>query len=188
MVPMWMFPLAIACGNTFVLKPSEKVPLTANRLAQLFLEAGLPAVNALRDGSGKMPTTGFFMRPVFLDGVTAEAEIFQQEIFGPVLAMMHAINLDEALHWTKLIPYGNGATIFTQNGYVARRFSQEVPCGMVGVNVGVPAPMSQFAFSGWNQSFFGDLHVQGIEGAMFYTRQKTVLTRWDNTYFQTEGW
>ncbi|HYZ75147.1 MAG TPA: aldehyde dehydrogenase family protein [Chthoniobacterales bacterium] len=80
---------------------------------------------------------------------------------------MHATNLDEAINWTKLIPYGNGATIFTQIGYAARRFWQELRCGMIGINVGVPAPMSRFAFSGWNQSFFGDLHVQGNEGDVF---------------------
>jgi malonate-semialdehyde dehydrogenase (acetylating)/methylmalonate-semialdehyde dehydrogenase len=78
--------------------------------------------------------------------------------------------------------------IFTQNGSAARKFAREVRCGMVGVNVGVPAPMALFSFSGWNRSFFGDLHVQGIEGVMFYTRQKVVLSRWDSQYERRLGW
>jgi malonate-semialdehyde dehydrogenase (acetylating)/methylmalonate-semialdehyde dehydrogenase len=119
------------------------------------------------------------MRPVLLDKVTPELGIFRDEIFGPVLSIMRPKNLDEAIDWMKRIPYGNGATVFTQSGNIARRFSQEMPCGMVGVNVGVPAPTPHFAFSGWNQSFFGDLHVQGNEGMMFYTRQKVILSRWE---------
>jgi malonate-semialdehyde dehydrogenase (acetylating)/methylmalonate-semialdehyde dehydrogenase len=76
-------------------------------------------------------------------------------------------------------PYGNGSVIFTGDGAAARRFLREIQCGMVGINVGVPAPMALFPFSGWNQSFFGDLHVQGQEGIQFFTRAKVVLTRWN---------
>ena len=77
--------------------------------------------------------------------------------------------LDEVIHKLKTLPYGNGATIFTQSGAVARQFVRETPCGMLGINIGVPAPMALFSFSGWNNSFYGDLHVQGLEGVMFYT-------------------
>ena len=336
MVPMWMFPTAIACGNCFVLKPSEKVPLTANRLGELFIEAGLPdgvfnivhggrevvdalcrhpqvkaisfvgsskvahhvyelacqhgkrvqsaggaknvlfampdaiesglvaeavvkdpTINAImnsafgcagqrcmagsllmgvgescdalreqvvdamdqlsvgdtladpqigmgpvidgaardrlfqciaeapgrglevaRDGRQDIPESGFFVGPTMLDRVTPNQPVFTDELFGPVLAMMRPQSLDEAIDWINRIPYGNAATIFTHDGGAARRFAREVECGMIGINLGVPAPMALFSFSGWDESFYGDLHVQGTEGVMFYTRQKTVLTRW----------
>ena len=342
MVPMWMFPLAIACGNTFVLKPSEKVPLTANRLAELFVEAGLPpgvlnvvhggkeVVDALcvhpevaavsfvgssavakrvyelatqhgkrvqsaggaknvllampdavesglvaeavtagaaapvdptiqaimasafgcagqrcmagsllmgigegcdplreqvltamdnlvvgdtvadpdagmgpvidkaakerlfkciqtaprqelevaRDGREGIPDDGFYVGPTLLDRVTPHHQVFTEELFGPVLGMMRPSTIDEAIAWVNQIPFGNAATIFTHDGGAARKFAREAECGMIGINVGVPAPMALFSFSGWDESFFGDLHVQGNEGVLFYTRQKTVLTRW----------
>ena len=325
MVPMWMYPIAIACGNTFVLKPSEKVPLTANRLAELFLQAGLPdgvfnivhggrdVVNALcthsgiasisfvgstgvarhvyteackhgkrvqsaggaknvllvlpdakpdatlqailssafgcagqrcmagsllmgvgngeelreqvvaamdelvlgntyddpaaqmgpvidgqardrlfariedaksdgltlaRDGRQNVPADGFFVGPTLVDQVDPERDIFRDELFGPVLSMLHPKTLDEALEWFNRLPFGNAATLFTQDGAAARKFVREVECGMIGINIGVPAPVALFPFSGWDESFFGDLHVQGREGMMFYTRQKTVLSRW----------
>jgi len=336
MVPMWMYPVAIACGNCFVLKPSEKVPLTANRLGVLLLEAGLPpgvfnivhggreAVDTLcrhpgiaaisfvgssrvarhvyelgcqhgkrvqsaggaknvlfampdaiesglaaeavaadatiraimnsafgcagqrcmagslimgigdsadelrdqiveamdqlsvgdpvanaeigmgpvidggardrlfdriegargsglqvvRDGREGIPEEGFFLGPTLIDGVTPDQPLFTEELFGPVLSMMRPESLNEAIDWVNRIPFGNAATIFTHDGGAARRFAREAECGMIGVNVGVPAPMAIFSFSGWDESFFGDLHVQGMESIMFYTRQKTVLSRW----------
>ena len=326
MVPMWMYPVAIACGNSFILKPSEKVPLTVNRLAELFLEAGLPdgvmnvvhggrdvvealcthagiaavsfvgsskvaeyvyrracehgkrvqaaggAKNVLlvmpdadldptleaimssafgcagqrcmagsllmgigaagetlrqqvvegmdglqmdntvsnpeagmgpvidgmardrifdrigqaadqglpvaRDGRQGVPEQGFFVGPTLVDQVTTGHGIFSEELFGPVLAMMHPSSLDEAIAWFNELSFGNAATIFTRDGGAARQFARQVACGMVGVNLGVPAPMALFSFSGWDHSFFGDLHVQGMEGVMFYTRQKTILSRW----------
>jgi malonate-semialdehyde dehydrogenase (acetylating)/methylmalonate-semialdehyde dehydrogenase len=336
MVPLWMFPLAVACGNTFVLKPSEKVPLTANRLAELALEAGFPpgglnvvhggsavveaicthpdvaaisfvgstrvaervyalgcqhgkrvqaaggaknvmvvmpdaepdstvravmgaaygcagqrcmagsvlmgvesagdlvckrlheAIGRLKvadplstadaqmgplvdgaardrvigyieagiregaelvhDGRQRVPETGFFVGPTLFDHVAPEMTIAREEIFGPVLSMLRPRDLDEAIDWANRNPLGNGASIFTGSGSAARKFAREIRCGMIGVNVGVPAPMALFAFSGWKGSFFGDLHVQGIEGVMFYTRQKVVLSRWDANYERRLGW
>jgi malonate-semialdehyde dehydrogenase (acetylating) / methylmalonate-semialdehyde dehydrogenase len=340
MVPLWMFPIAIACGNTFLLKPSEKVPLTAVRLAELALQAGLPpgvlnvvhggreAVDAILEhpvivavsfvgstgvakhvyvqgckhgkrvqaaggaknvmlvmpdaapdptiraimgaaygcagqrcmagsillavgdagdhvsqrlgqaidallvddtlanpdaqmgplidgqaqhrvndyiaagqkegarlvgpGTGpssrQIPGTGFFVRPTLFDAVQPEMKLFRDEIFGPVLSMARPRDLAEAIAWANRSAYGNGAVIFTSSGEAARQFAREIRCGMVGVNVGVPAPMALFSFSGWGQSFFGDLHVQGTEGVMFYTRQKIVLSRWDPNYVRTQGW
>lgn len=337
MVPMWMFPLAIACGNTFILKPSEKVPLTAVRLAELFVEAGLPAgvfnvvqggpevVDALCTHPGisaisfvgssavaehvyalgcrhgkrvqaaggaknvllimpdadpdatlaailgsafgcagqrcmagsllmpvgertgdewrerisealatfqlentsacdtadmgpvidassqarirqfiqdapaagaelavhdttRCPTQGFFVEPTVVDGVTPDMDLFQHEVFGPILSVVRTQTLDEAIAVMNQHAYGNGASIFTKNGAAARQFAREIQCGMVGVNVGVPAPMALFSFSGWNRSFFGDLHVQGTEGVLFYTRQKVVLSRWDSATVRTLGW
>jgi malonate-semialdehyde dehydrogenase (acetylating)/methylmalonate-semialdehyde dehydrogenase len=335
MVPLWMFPISIACGNTFILKPSEKVPLTAIRMAELLTEAGLPdgvfnvihggreVVDALcthpgiasvsfvgstriaqhvyttasatgkrvqaaggaknvllvmpdaepdatlraimgssfgcagqrcmagsvlmgvgenaddlrdriagaidvlkvddttanpkaemgavidgdsrdrirklidtatpeggtlvRDGR-KMQGNGFFVGPTLVDHVQPTMAVFKEEIFGPVLSMLRPKTLDEALATMNRVQFGNGASIFTSSGAAARQFTREIQCGMLGINVGVPAPMALFSFSGWNQSFFGDLHVQGIEGVMFYTRQKCVLSRWDSNYVRQHGW
>jgi malonate-semialdehyde dehydrogenase (acetylating)/methylmalonate-semialdehyde dehydrogenase len=104
--------------------------------------------------------------------------VAREEIFGPVLSVIRAENLEQALAIGRECPYGNGASIFTRDGYAARQFKQHFNAGMIGINVGVPAPMAWFPFTGWNQSFFGDLHIQGREGVMFYTRQKTTLSRW----------
>ncbi len=335
MVPMWMFPIAIACGNTFILKPSEKVPLTAVKLVELLQEAGLPegvmnlihggkevvdtlcthpdisaisfvgsskiakyvyslgnqygkrvqaggaAKNALvvmpdadpdstlravmsasfgcagqrcmagsllvavgeignslkdkiitamnelkvgdplkdlkigmgpvideiskeriagiignvskeanlvRDGRDLLNKEGFFVGPTLFADVTPNTTIFKHEVFGPVLSMMNPENLEQAISWINQLNYGNGSSIFTQSGSAAKNFRSNVNCGMIGINVGVPAPMSMFPFSGWNDSFYGDLHMQGNEGVQFYTRQKVTLTRWDNTYENKSGW
>jgi malonate-semialdehyde dehydrogenase (acetylating)/methylmalonate-semialdehyde dehydrogenase len=326
MVPLWMFPVALVCGNTFVLKPSEKVPLSAVRLAELLAESGLPdgvfnvvhggrecveallthplvaavsfvgstavarqvyetgtrhgkrvqaaggaknhlivmpdadldqaakaiqaaafgcagercmagsvavpvgriadpLVEALCDKARAMtvgPTDdgaavdmgpvisrehrdrvagyldigakegatvaldgraasggdGFLIGPSVLDRVAPGMRVARDEIFGPVLSVVRAGDLDEALALGRACPYGNGASIFTRSGYAARQFKQHFNAGMIGVNVGVPAPMAWFPFTGWNQSFFGDLHIQGSEGVQFYTRQKMTMTRW----------
>lgn len=336
MVPMWMFPIALACGNAFILKPSEKTPLTACRLGALLQEAGLPdgvfnivhggreAVDALCahpgiaaisfvgsspvarhvyalggqhgkrvqaaggaknvllvmpdaepdatlraimgaafgcagqrcmagsalmgigeagdtlrdrvvgameslkvadtsahadaemgpvidagaqariqnaiehavqegatlacDGRDHVPPRGYFVGPTLLDDVTPEMTLFQTEVFGPALAMTRPKTLEEAIQIMNRLPYGNGATLFTSSGAAARQFTREIQCGMIGINVGVPAPMAPFPFAGWNGSFFGDLHVQGLEGVQFYTRQKVVLSRWDSAYRRTQGW
>ncbi len=92
---------------------------------------------------------------------------------------MRAPTLDAAIQTANQSAYGNGAVIFTTDGGAARKFAREVKCGMLGINVGVPAPMSIFPFSGWNDSFFGDLHIQGLEGIQFYTQSKVILSRWN---------
>ena len=326
MVPLWMFPVALACGNTFILKPSEKVPLSAVRLGELLAECDLPPgvfnivhggkdcvdallkhplvnaisfvgstavakyvyetgtqhgkrvqaaggaknhliimpdadldqaakaiqaaafgcagercmagsvavpvggiadplVEALCEKAAKMsvgPTDGdskvdmgpviskehlekvkgyldvgkqegaklaldgrrpfkgdgFLVGPSVLDHVTPGMRVAKEEIFGPVLSVVRAKGLEDALALGRDCPYGNGASIFTRSGYAARQFKQHFNAGMIGINVGVPAPMAWFPFTGWNQSFFGDLHIQGIEGVHFYTRQKMTMTRW----------
>ncbi|MCG3161617.1 MAG: Methylmalonate-semialdehyde dehydrogenase [acylating] [Acidobacteria bacterium] len=339
MVPLWMFPIAIACGNTFILKPSPKVPLTPMRLAELLAEAGLPkgvfnvvhggaeTVDALlkhpdvaaisfvgstkvakyiyevgtahgkrvqaaggaknymlvlpdadmdattnqiigaafgcsgqrcmagsvavavgkagdpliesldaaakkmrvgptdnggnvdmgpvidgaardriksyidvglnegaklaTDGRGVMLTElsgGFFVGPTIFDNVSPEMKIASDEIFGPVLSVMRVDDLSEAIARANQSPYGNGAVIFTRDGGAARTFARYVNCGMIGVNVGVPAPMAIFPFTGWNQSFFGDLHIQGHEGFHFYTHNKVILSRWNDPGKRVLGW
>ncbi|HEY3782047.1 MAG TPA: CoA-acylating methylmalonate-semialdehyde dehydrogenase [Fimbriimonadaceae bacterium] len=335
MVPLWMYPLAIGCGNTFILKPSEKVPLSVVRQAELLQQAGLPdgvfnivqggrdVVDALlthpeiaavsfvgstavahhvyslgcakgkrvqaaggaknvlvvmpdadpdstlkavigaafgcagqrcmagslllpvgddpafrtrlveaienlvvddttknehagmgplidqiaqervggwiaraekdeakiaRDGRGRTPAKGFFVGPTLIESVRPGMAIFDEEVFGPVLSMSQPKDLDEAIQLAYKSGYGNGASIFTTSGSSARHFAREIPCGMVGINVGVPAPMALFAFSGWRNSFYGDLHVQGTEGVLFYTRQKAVLSRWDSKGERKLGW
>jgi malonate-semialdehyde dehydrogenase (acetylating) / methylmalonate-semialdehyde dehydrogenase len=325
MVPLWMFPIAITCGNTFVLKPSEKVPLSSIRLGELLIEAGLPdgvfniihgdktcvdallthpevaaisfvgstkiakyiyevgiqhgkrvqsaggaknhmiimpdadveltvkaiaasaygcagqrcmagsvavavgdigdplvdqlhdyasglktgptdgcqadmgplinpdAVNRIGsyldiaknegatvrlDGRESVSGEGFLVGPSIIDKVQPKMRVAHEEIFGPVLSVIRTPDLDSALEIGRGCPYGNGASIFTNSGYAAREFKQNFNAGMIGINVGVPAPMAWFPFTGWNASFFGDLHIQGNEGVHFYTRQKTTLTRW----------
>jgi malonate-semialdehyde dehydrogenase (acetylating)/methylmalonate-semialdehyde dehydrogenase len=336
MVPLWMFPIALVCGNTFILKPSEKTPLSAVRLGELLIEAGCPAgvFNIVHGGSqcagelidhpqtaaisfvgstpvakaiyeasaraGKRcqaaggaknhfiilpdadpelvipalsasafgcagqrcmatsvaitvgeigdplverfsahaaalrvgPTDGFsqdevdvdvgplirrehkarvaayletaaeegatialdgrsavdgrraaahddfLLGPSIVDRVDTSMRVWREEIFGPVLSVVRVANLDEALAIGRECSFGNGASIFTRDGYAAREFKRHYSAGMIGVNVGVPAPMAWFPFTGWNGSFFGDLHMQGMEGVQFYTRQKVSLTRW----------
>ena len=141
-----------------------------------------------RDGRQGIPSDGFFVGPTLFDEVTPDQRLFRQELFGPVLSLLHPPSLDEAIEWLNRLPYGNGATIFTSSGAAAREFARRVQCGMVGVNVGIPASMAVFPFSGWGESFFGDLHVQGMEGIHFYTRQKVVLSRWDAGYIRRQGW
>ena len=329
MVPLWMFPVAIACGNTYVLKPSEKVPLGAVMLAELLIEAGLPkgvfnlvhggreSVDALLthpkvkaisfvgstpiakyiyetgtkhgkrvqanggaknyivimpdadvpktvealataafgcagercmagstaltvgaaaerllpslveaaknirvgptdrskqpdmgpvitaqhrdrvielvskgeqegakiicDGRGvKVPEApkGFYVGATIVDQVAAEMTIAREEVFGPVLNVMRMDDLDHAIELANKSSFGNGAAIFTNSGFAAREFRYRVKAGMVGINVGVPATMAMFPFTGWDDSFYGDLHIQGREGVQFFTQQKVVSTRW----------
>lgn len=328
MVPMWMYPIAIACGNSFVLKPSERDPSAAILMAELFAEAGLPdgvfnvvqgdkeAVNALIahpdvsavSSVGSTPVArhiyrtatdhgkrvqalggaknhamvlpdadmelaadaltsaaygsagercmaisavvavgdagdallsrlhdrikaitvghsldadsdmgplitgehrdrvrgyvdagvaegadlpidgrdlvvdgyedGFFLGPCLFDRVTTGMTIYTDEMFGPVLIMLRVDTFAEALEIINANPYGNGTAIFTNDGTAARTFQRDVTVGMVGVNVPIPVPLAFYSFGGWKASLFGDLHVHGPEGVMFYTQGKFVTTRW----------
>jgi malonate-semialdehyde dehydrogenase (acetylating) / methylmalonate-semialdehyde dehydrogenase len=328
MVPLWMYPVALACGNTFVLKPSERDPTLAIRMAELLAEAGLPAgvfnvvhgdkeaVDALlahpdvkaisfvgstpiakyiyetcsRNGKrvqalggaknhavvlpdadlafateaiigagygsagercmaisvvvavgdagdplverlaararrvavgpgtapnvemgpvitraardriagcidrgavegaelvvdGRSPRVdghddGFFVGPTLFDRVTPAMAIYRDEIFGPVLSVVRADSLADAIALINANPYANGTAIFTRSGHAARRFQQDVEVGMIGVNVPIPVPMAFFSFGGWKASLFGDLNVHGMDGVRFYTRGKTVTSRW----------
>jgi malonate-semialdehyde dehydrogenase (acetylating)/methylmalonate-semialdehyde dehydrogenase len=135
----------------------------------------------LVDGRGRSVAgheDGFFVFPTILDGVPPRAEIASTEIFGPVLSLMPAATIDEAIALVNDRRYGNMACLFTSDGANARRFRHEVQAGNVGINVGVAAPMAYFPFSGWGESFFGDLHAQAGHGVEFYTQTKVVVERW----------
>jgi malonate-semialdehyde dehydrogenase (acetylating) / methylmalonate-semialdehyde dehydrogenase len=119
-----------------------------------------------------------FVGPTIVDGVTPEMEIWRDEVFGPVLSMVHAESLEDAIATVNASSYGNGVSIFTESGAAVRRFRHDVEVGMIGVNVGVAAPVAFFPFSGWKDSFLGDLHAHGPDAIEFYTRKKTVTSRW----------
>ncbi len=121
---------------------------------------------------------GFFVFPTILDHVPPKSEIARTEIFGPVFSLMHADTVEEAIALVNDRTFGNAASIFTSNGATARQFRYEVNSGNVGINIGVPAPMAYFPFSGWRESFYGDLHAQGFHGMEFYTETKVVIERW----------
>jgi malonate-semialdehyde dehydrogenase (acetylating)/methylmalonate-semialdehyde dehydrogenase len=113
-----------------------------------------------------------------LDAVPFDSELADTEIFGPVLSLIHAKDMDEALTFLERSAYGNQASLFTSSGSAARKFRYEATAGNIGINIGVAAPMAYFPFSGWKNSFFGDLHAQGRDGVEFYTEKKVVVERW----------
>jgi len=121
---------------------------------------------------------GSYVGPTILDGVTPQMDIAQDEVFGPVLCVISAPTLDEAIGIVNSSRFGNGTSIFTESGASVRRYRHEVQAGMVGVNIGVAAPVAFFPFSGWKDSFLGDLHAHGTDAVEFYTRKKTVTSRW----------
>jgi malonate-semialdehyde dehydrogenase (acetylating) / methylmalonate-semialdehyde dehydrogenase len=121
---------------------------------------------------------GNFIRPTVLDNVDPMSELAQTEVFGPVLSVMRAKTIDDAIEMVNRSAFGNMACLFTSSGAAARRFRYETRVGNVGINVGVAAPMAYFPFSGWKESFFGDLHAQGRDAIDFYTEKKIVVERW----------
>jgi malonate-semialdehyde dehydrogenase (acetylating) / methylmalonate-semialdehyde dehydrogenase len=125
-----------------------------------------------------VPADGSYVAPTILDDVKPEMAVAQEEIFGPVLTVINVGTLDEAIDVVNSSRFGNGVSIFTESGASVRRFRHEVEVGMVGVNIGVAAPVAFFPFSGWKDSFLGDLHAHGPDAVDFYTRKKTVTSRW----------
>lgn len=122
--------------------------------------------------------SGHFLKPTVLDGVPASSSLANTEIFGPVLSLIHANNIDEAIEFIRKSPYGNQASLFTTSGAAARKFRYEAPAGNIGINIGVAAPMAYFPFNGWKESFFGIVHAQGKDAVEFYTESKIVVERW----------
>src|SRR4051794_13464898 len=153
---------------------------TARRRIRDWIERGVAEGATLavdgRDAGGV--EGGSYVGPTILDGVTPDMAVAQEEIFGPVLCLVNVGTLDEAIEVVGASRFGNGVSIFTESGASVRRFRHEVQVGMVGVNIGVAAPVAFFPFSGWKDSFLGDLHAHGSDAVEFFTRKKTVTSRW----------
>jgi malonate-semialdehyde dehydrogenase (acetylating)/methylmalonate-semialdehyde dehydrogenase len=126
---------------------------------------------------------GFFVGPTLLDHVSTAMDVYTDEIFGPVLVVVRAESLDEAIEIINANPYGNGTAIFTSSGQAARKFQRHVHVGMIGINVPIPVPMAFYSFGGWKDSLFGDTHIHGPEGIRFYTRAKAVTSRWPDVEY-----
>ncbi|MFC2063527.1 CoA-acylating methylmalonate-semialdehyde dehydrogenase [Chloroflexota bacterium] len=151
------------------------------RVEQLIGVGTKEGSSALVDGRGtsvKGYEKGYFVRPTILDDVQPESEIWKTEVFGPVLSMMHVSSIEDAIKLANSHVYGNQASLFTSSGAAARKFRYEVDAGNVGINIGVAAPMAFFPFSGWKDSFFGDMHGQGMDAVEFFTQKKVVIERW----------
>jgi malonate-semialdehyde dehydrogenase (acetylating) / methylmalonate-semialdehyde dehydrogenase len=156
-------------------------PESKKRVESLIGVGERSGAKVLLDGrNAKIPKheSGNFVKPTILDDVPASSELTDTEIFGPVLSLVHAKDLDDALAFLSRSAYGNQASLFTSSGSAARRFRYEAPAGNIGINIGVAAPMAYFPFSGWKNSFFGDLHGQGRDSVEFYTDKKVVVERW----------
>jgi malonate-semialdehyde dehydrogenase (acetylating)/methylmalonate-semialdehyde dehydrogenase len=126
---------------------------------------------------------GFFVGPTVFDNVGTEMDIYTDEIFGPVLAVLRVGSLDEAIALVNGNPYGNGTAIFTSSGQAAQKFQRQVHVGMIGINVPIPVPMAFYSFGGWKDSLFGDTHIHGPEGVRFYTRAKAITSRWPDVEY-----
>jgi malonate-semialdehyde dehydrogenase (acetylating)/methylmalonate-semialdehyde dehydrogenase len=156
-------------------------PQSKARIESLIAVGEKQGAKVVLDGrNAKIPQheSGNFVKPTILDDVSATSDLADTEIFGPVLSLIHANDMDEALAFLERSPYGNQASLFTSSGSAARRFRYEAPAGNVGINIGVAAPMAYFPFSGWKDSFFGVLHGQGRDAIEFYTEKKVVIERW----------
>jgi malonate-semialdehyde dehydrogenase (acetylating)/methylmalonate-semialdehyde dehydrogenase len=143
-----------------------------------YIETGLRTSELVADGRKNVPSEGTFVGPTIFDKVDPSSPLARDEIFGPVLAIVRARTLDDAIAIANRSPYGNAASIFTQSGAAAQKFAHAIEAGMVGINVGVAAPMAFFPFGGIKDSIFGDLRMHGKDGVAFYTRQKVVISRW----------
>jgi malonate-semialdehyde dehydrogenase (acetylating)/methylmalonate-semialdehyde dehydrogenase len=156
-------------------------PHSKSRVETLITTGEKQGAKILLDGRNsriQKGEAGNFVKPTVLDAVPATSELTETEIFGPVLSLVHANDMDEALAFLERSPYGNQASLFTSSGAAARRFRYEAPAGNIGINIGVAAPMAYFPFSGWKDSFFGIMHAQGHDAIEFYTEKKIVVERW----------
>jgi len=156
-------------------------PESRTRIEGLITRGERNGARILRDGRSPRITkyeAGNFVAPTLIEKVAPGSDLHSTEIFGPVLSLVHADSLAEAVKLLGESEYGNAATLFTSNGRAARQFKHSAPAGNIGINVGVAAPIAYFPFSGWKASFFGDLHAQGRDGVEFYTEKKVVIERW----------
>ncbi|MFZ0701266.1 MAG: CoA-acylating methylmalonate-semialdehyde dehydrogenase, partial [Candidatus Acidiferrales bacterium] len=157
------------------------------RIEDLIGRGAKEGANVLLDGRNAAIVnreSGNFIRPTILDGLPSTSALVDTEIFGPVLSLVHAGDMDEALAILEHSPFGNQASLFTSSGAAARRFRYEAPAGNIGINIGVAAPMAYFPFTGWKDSFFGDLHGQGRDSVEFYTDKKVVVERWGKEHWR----
>ena len=164
---------------------SDMGPLvTAEHRAKVkaYVDAGVAeGADLAVDGRGlRVPghDQGFFLGPCLFDHATPGMRIYREEIFGPVLTMLRAESFDQAVQWVNEHEFGNGTAIFTRDGDAAREYVSQIQVGMVGVNVPIPVPLAFHSFGGWKNSIFGDMAMHGPEGVRFYTRLKTVTSRW----------
>ena len=148
------------------------------KLIEYIDEAQSQGAQLVSDGRQIDRSDGFFLGPTIFDRVTPDMKVWKDELFGPVLSVVRASDIDEALNLLNRSTYGNMASIFTTSGKNAREFKRRAQAGMLGINIGVAAPMAFFPFTGWKNSFFGDLHATGQDSVRFYTRHKVVTTRW----------
>lgn len=156
-------------------------PQSKSRIEKLVDDGISDGAEILVDGrnpSGEEYQSGNFIRPTIIDNLQPDNVLAETEIFGPVLSLMHAETVDDAINLVNSGKYGNMACLFTKDGAMARKFRYEAEAGNIGINIGVAAPMAFFPFSGWRDSFFGDLHGQGKDAFRFFTRQKVVVERW----------
>jgi malonate-semialdehyde dehydrogenase (acetylating)/methylmalonate-semialdehyde dehydrogenase len=156
-------------------------PDSRSRIETLIAKGTADGAAIVRNGRGQKAAkyeSGNFVGPTVIDGVAPGSELAATEVFGPVLSLVHADTLEQAVRIISQSEYGNAASLFTTNGATARRFKYDAPAGNIGINIGVAAPIAYFPFSGWKASFFGDLHAQGRDAIEFYTEKKVVIERW----------
>ena len=155
-------------------------PEARERIVSALDRASAEGTEVVLDGRDEDPgAAGTFLGPTIVEAADTEDEIAREELFGPLLTLVRAADLEEALEFVNGSRYGNASVIFTSSGQAARRYRYGVEAGMVGVNVGVPAPVAWFPFCGWKDSLEGDLHANGVDAVEFYTRKKVITSRWD---------
>jgi len=153
-------------------------PAARERIEGELAKAESDGVEFVLDGRMGGGEAGALLGPTIVDGVEPESDLSREELFGPVLSVVRAPDLEGALEYVNGSRYGNSSVIFTSSGGAAREFRYSVEAGMVGVNIGVAAPVAWFPFAGWKDSFVGDLHANGFDAIEFYTRKKVVTSRW----------
>jgi len=142
------------------------------------VSSGAELVNDGREHPITNEGEGFFLGPSLFDRVSPDMKIYLEEIFGPVLVMLRAKNFQQALDLVNNHRFGNGVAVFTSSGSIAREFTNKVQIGMVGVNVAIPVPLAFYSFGGWKDSIYGSSNIYGMDGVRFFTKLKTVTTRW----------
>jgi malonate-semialdehyde dehydrogenase (acetylating)/methylmalonate-semialdehyde dehydrogenase len=163
-----------------VITSESKARITG--LIQKGIDEGAKVLLDGRNASISGYEKGNFLNPTILEDVALDKELIKTEIFGPVMSLISMKNIDDALKFVNSGNYGNMACLFTGSGANARRFRNEADAGNIGINIGVAAPMAQFPFSGWKDSFFGDLHGQGKHAIEFFTQTKVIIERWPNIW------